>query len=359
MKQPKLQSDENTRWQAVLERDSAYDGKFVYGVRSTGIYCRPTCPSRRPRQDQVMFFDRPENAQKAGFRACKRCQPDAPLSPAADLAAQARRMIDAAVDEGQPAPKLKDLSELISISPYHLQRTFRSVMGISPRQYAAARRAIRLRAELRAGTPVTHSLYEAGYGSASRFYETTSQTLGMRPDEYRRGGAGMQITYTIVETPPQYEGCLLLAATPRGICSVQFGSNLVELEAALASEFPHAERIRDDAALREWASILCDHLAGTRTAIELPLDVQGTVFQQRVWAELRRIPYGQTRTYTQIAEAIQQPTAARAVARACATNPAALVIPCHRVVRAGGELAGYRWGIQRKKALIEHEKSSG
>lgn len=349
--------DDEARWQAVQSRDPAGNGRFVYAVRSTGIYCRPTCPSRRPNRTQVVFFEDGQSARQAGFRACKRCLPDNPQSPVAEWVAQARQVIEAAVDAGEPSPSLRALSARIAVSPYHLQRTFREVTGLTPRQYAAAQRAQKVKDNLRAGLPVTRSMMDAGYASSSRFYATTPQTLGMRPGEYQNGGKGMQITYTILETPPPFTGCLMLAATLRGVCSVQFGDQPDTLEAALSKEFPQAQLKRDDAALRDWASVLRDHLAGMRPILDLPLDVQGTAFQQRVWAELRRIPYGQTRTYTQIAQAIQQPSAVRAVARACATNPAALVIPCHRVVRAGGALAGYRWGIGRKQALLERERS--
>ncbi len=349
------QIQDEARWEAVLARDAAWDGRFVYGVRSTGIYCRPTCPSRRPRREQVTFFDGYDDAEKKGFRACKRCRPADTHSPAVELAAQARKIIEAAAADGQPVPTLQALGKQLSVSPYHLQRTFRAVMGMSPRQFAAAQRAVQMKNNLRDGKPVTQSLYEAGYGSPSRLYETSAEAFGMTPGAYRRGGAGMRITYTIIETPQPFGGCLLLAATQHGICSVQFGDHPEQLEAGLAAEFPHADRVRNDAALAQWVDLLRSHLTGRQPALNLPLDLQGTAFQQRVWAELRRIPYGQTRSYTQIAEAIQQPSAVRAVARACATNPAALVVPCHRVVRTDGSLAGYRWGIARKRALLERE----
>lgn len=350
------QQEDEARWQALVNRDAAWDGQFVYGVRSTGIYCRPGCPSRRPRRDQVVFFARPADAEKSGFRACKRCQPAAKRSPGAALVDQVRTLIDKAAADGQPVPNLASLSEQLSISPFHLQRTFRAVTGLTPRQYAAARRAEQIKLRLRNGESVTQALHAAGYSSASRLYEDAAAAFGMTPGTYRRGGAGMQITYTLIELSPPLSGWLVLASTARGICAVQFGDSALEAETALAQEFPRADLRRDDASLHEWANALRCYLADSRAVAALPLDVQGTEFQQRVWAELRRIPIGETRSYTQVAEALQQPAAVRAVARACATNPAALIIPCHRVVRSDGSLAGYRWGLARKRTLLDCEK---
>lgn len=347
--------DDEARWQAVERRDPAADGAFVYGVRSTGVYCRPTCPSRRPRRSQVIFFDGPTAAEGAGFRACRRCRPQDDLRPAAELVERARRLIDSA----EAPPTLADLSAALAVSPFHLQRTFKAVTGLTPRQYAAALRAGRLKKELRpaggssaAQSTVAGAGYEAGYGSSSQLYAAAASALGMSPGAYRKGGMNMEIRYTTVETPL---GCLMLAATGRGICAAQFGESSAALLDALRHEFPRAQITCDEAGLAAWAEALRASLEGGADASGLPLDVQGTAFQQRVWAELRAIPRGQTRTYTQVAGAIGQPGAARAVARACATNPAALVIPCHRVVRAGGALAGYRWGVERKQALLEKE----
>ena len=345
--------DEDALWQAVEQRDARYDGRFVMGVRSTGIYCRPVCPARLPRRAVVVFFSDPQAAEQAGFRACKRCRPNDPSAPPQALAERAMRLIEAALDGPEPAaPTLQALGSALGVSPYHLQRTFKAVTGLSPRQYAAARRASALKSHLRGGSPVTEAVYEAGYTSSSRIYEQTGAALGMTPGAYRRGGAGMEIRYTTFDTPL---GCLLIAATERGVCALQLGDDPSALGEALAAEFPQATLRPDDDGLAEAAAALREHLTGRRPLLDLPLDVRGTAFQQRVWAELRKIPYGQTRTYTQVAKAIGQPNAVRAVARACATNPAALVIPCHRVVRAGGALAGYRWGLARKKTLLENE----
>lgn len=349
-----LPMNEEALWQAVQERDARYDGKFVYGVRSTGIYCRPTCPARRPRREQASFFSEAQSAEQAGFRACKRCQPNAESSPARALAERARRLIDAALEgPEQSVPGLEELGAALGVSPYHLQRTFKAVTGLSPRQYAAAWKASKLKEQLRGGQLVTAALYEVGYTSSSRIYENTGGALGMTPGAYRKGGTGMEIRFTTLDTPL---GCLIIAATERGICAVQFGDEPSALSEALRKDFPHAQIIRDDAGLSAYAAAMRAHLSGRQPGLDLPLDVQGTAFQQRVWAELRKIPYGETRSYMQVAQALGQPAAVRAVARACATNPTALVIPCHRVVRAGGELAGYRWGLSRKKALLEKEK---
>jgi AraC family transcriptional regulator of adaptative response/methylated-DNA-[protein]-cysteine methyltransferase len=351
--------NEERYWQAILGREAGFDGAFVYGVRSTGVYCRPGCPSRRPRRDQVVFFAQPSAAEQAGFRACRRCGPAARAALAADdgdaaradLVRQACRIIAEAAD--QPTT-LSELGARIGVSAYHLQRTFKHVMGISPRQYADALRVERLKARLKEGDNVTTALYEAGYGSSSRLYEQARDQLGMTPATYGRGGLGARIAYTTARTPL---GRLLVAATEQGICFVSLGDDLTSLEGALSAEFPAAAIRRDDAVLGAWVEAIVHYLSGVSQQLDLPLDVCATAFQRRVWEALRAIPYGETRSYRQIAAAIGQPTAARAVARACATNPAALVVPCHRVVGEGGDLRGYRWGVERKRALLEQERS--
>ena len=380
--------DEAACWQAVLERDAAFDGAFVYGVRSTGIYCKPSCASRQPRPAQVRFFGGPAEAEAAGFRACKRCRPQEALAPGerAALVEQARTLIET---EGGLA--LAELGRRLHASPTHLQRLFKAAVGLSPRQYAAARRLEQLKHGLRGGQTVTQALYEAGYGSPSRLYERSSVGLGMTPAAYRQGGKAMEIAYTIVDCPL---GRMLVAATPRGVCAVSFGEEDAKLEAGLRAEFPAAKissgmpgdpaakieeqrltpqgryaeslRHRDDETLEESsqagamaqraAEALRAAVSGARARPELPLDVQGTEFQLRVWAELRRIPLGQTRTYAQVAQALGQPRAVRAVANACGANPTAVVTPCHRVVRSDGGLGGYRWGVERKKILLENEQ---
>jgi AraC family transcriptional regulator of adaptative response/methylated-DNA-[protein]-cysteine methyltransferase len=272
--------------------------------------------------------------------------------PPVELANRARRLIETA----PTPPTLAELGSQLGVSPFHLQRTFKAVTGLSPRQYAAAYRARQFREQVRSAQDVTTAMYAAGYNDSSRLYESAPGYLGMTPAAYRDGGKDMRITYTIVDSPL---GRLLVAASQTGVCTVRMGDKDAELLSALAAEFPAADCVPSASApLSEWAAALVDHLSGVRPGLDLPLDVLGTAFQHRVWSELRRIPYGQTRTYAQVAQAIGQPRAVRAVARACATNPAALVIPCHRVVRSDGALGGYRWGIPRKEALLAKEKQA-
>lgn len=344
-------------WQAVAERDAAADGWFVYAVHSTGVYCRPSCPSRRPRREGVSFFELPEAAEQAGFRPCRRCHPRdlTALDPQVELVQRACHQLEA----DEQIPSLADLGAALNISPTHLQRVFKRVMGISPRQYAEARRVDRLKTGLRADrATVTAALYDAGYGSSSRLYEGAPDHLGMTPRVYQRGGAGVAIAYALADCPL---GRLLVAATERGVCVVSLGDDDAALIDALHAEYPHADIAPadpDSGALAEALAAVLAYLNGWQPHLDLPLDVRATAFQRRVWDELRRIPYGQTRTYQQVAQAIGEPTAVRAVARACATNPAALVIPCHRVIRTDGSHGGYRWGLARKAALLRQEVDS-
>ncbi len=344
---------EENYWQAVLARDSRSNGAFVYAVRSTGIYCNPSCPSRRPQRDQVIFFPVPEAAEQAGFRPCKRCQPEktAASEPQVELVRGACRYIEQNLDGPL---SLASLGTQVHVSPYHLQRVFKRIMGITPRQYAEACRLGQLKAQLKHGEPVTRALYEVGYGSSSRLYERAPSQLGMTPTTYRRGGLGMRINYTIVDCPL---GRLLVAATEKGICAISLGDSDTVLESALRDEYPAAEisRDADGVNLNQWVDTLVKHLNGQQPHIDLPLDVQATAFQWHVWEELRAIPYGSTRSYSQVARALGQPKATRAVARACASNPVPLVIPCHRVVREDGTLGGYRWGLERKQRLLAQE----
>jgi len=344
-------SDER-RWRAVLSRDRRYDGAFVYAVRSTGIYCRPSCSSRRPRRPQVVFFPLPAVAEQAGFRPCRRCRPQATPGPDAqrELAERAARLIERSVD----APlKLSALAAQVGASPFHLQRTFKRVLGVTPRQYADALRMGGVKSLLRAGHNVAAALYDAGYGSSSRLYERAAGKLGMTPATYRRGGQGMNITYTTSDSPL---GRLLVARTERGICAVSLADSDAQLKARLRREFPRAEVRRDRNGLSDAVRALLRHLEGRQPRLDLPLDVRGTAFQCRVWEELLRIPYGATRTYGEIARAVGQPGAARAVGTACGSNPVPLIIPCHRVVRGGGALGGYGLGLPRKRALLDLEK---
>jgi AraC family transcriptional regulator of adaptative response/methylated-DNA-[protein]-cysteine methyltransferase len=345
---------EDRLWQAIRTRDAGYDGLFYYGVRTTGVYCRPSCASRQPKRENILFFALPEAARQAGFRACLRCRPDETVvrDPQAELAQSLCRLIDQHLEEPL---NFAALSKQVKLSQFHLQRLFKKLMGITPRQYAEARRADLFKTRVKAGHSVTEAMYEAGYGSSSRLYEKAAAQLGMTPATYRKGGKGMKIDYTIAGCPL---GLLLVAVTDKGICSVALGEKSEDLTGDLRAEFPQAEIARDEKRLQAQVRALLAHLAGKEPHPNLPLDVQGTAFQKRVWEELRRIPYGQTASYGEIARRIGQPSATRAVARACATNPAALVTPCHRVVRENGALGGYRWGVERKRRLLEKEKSA-
>ncbi len=345
--------NEEQYWQAVLNRDPHADGTFVYAVRSTGIYCRPSCPSRRPKRAQVVFFSAPAEAEQAGFRSCRRCKPQEAAGRASrpSWVEDARLYIERNLDE---SPTLETIAAAVNVSPYHLQRTFKGVMGMSPRQYAEMQRVQRFKTQVKNGGDVTTALYEAGFSSSSRLYERASVQLGMTPAAYRRGGLGMQINYTIVDS---LLGKLLVAATDRGICSIGMSDSDIQLESSLRAEYPAAEICRDDGGLRQWVEEILKYLAGRQQRIDVPLDVQATAFQRLVWEALQMIPFGSTRTYGEVAQALGNRQAARAVARACATNPVALVIPCHRVVREDGELGGYRWGLERKKRLLAQEQS--
>jgi AraC family transcriptional regulator of adaptative response/methylated-DNA-[protein]-cysteine methyltransferase len=337
------------RWQAVLNRDRGHDGEFVFAVSTTGIYCRPSCPARRPRRENVSFFADPATAERAGFRACRRCRPKAVASSQEELVARATTWLDARVEERVTLPRL---AAALGVSPGHLQRTFTRVTGVSPRMYAAARRLELAKSRLRDGADVTSALYASGYGSSSRFYAQTRSALGMTPTSYKRGGEGMTMNYATTDSP---FGQILVAATERGICAVSIGEDAAALERSLTAEYPRATIRRDDEALRPYVGSVLAHLRDRTSLSALPLDVVGTPFQHEVWQALRTIPAGERRTYGQIAATLGNAKGARAVARACATNPAALVIPCHRVVRGDGGSGGYRWGAERKQAILANE----
>src|SRR5436190_14460079 len=338
---------DDVRWQSVLARDRRADGTFVYAVRSTGVYCRPSCPSRRPRREVVTFFGDPDAAEQAGFRACRRCRPREARAADPWIEKIRRACVYLANVEGHPS--LTTLARRVGGSPYHLQRNFKRLVGVSPREYADAVRLRKVKSGLRRGEPVTGAMLDAGYGSSSRFYERAVPKLGMSPSAYRRGGAGMSISYAIVDSPL---GRLLVGATSKGVCAVAMGASDAELERGIAREYPAASIAKDEGALARWTREIVAHLSGRRPRLDLPLDVQATSFQWQVWEALRAIPYGETRTYGEVAAAIGRPRAVRAVARACATNPVALAIPCHRVVPANGAGGGYRWGADRKKAIL-------
>jgi AraC family transcriptional regulator, regulatory protein of adaptative response / methylated-DNA-[protein]-cysteine methyltransferase len=341
------------RWQAVLERDSSQDGRFVFAVSSTGVYCRPSCPSRRPRRENVSFFTGPDAAEKAGFRACLRCRPRAGSGNAQLETVKAIcRYIERHLDE--PITLLR-LGKEFRLSPFHLQRTFKAVLGITPRAYADSCRVEMLKRNLRAGHSVTRAMYDAGYSSSSRLYERTASQLGMTPDKYRRGAIAASIRYTCSASPL---GRMLIAATDKGVCAIQFANSDDELQEGLKREYPFAIRKRDEDGLRPWKEQVLQRLRGQKLNSTLPLDIQATAFQRRVWSYLQSIPTGATRSYSQVAKAIGKPAAQRAVARACASNPVAIAIPCHRVVREDGSMGGYRWGMERKKALLEVEQQA-
>jgi AraC family transcriptional regulator of adaptative response/methylated-DNA-[protein]-cysteine methyltransferase len=349
----KENDNQGVRWQAVLARDASQDGKFIFAVSSTGVYCRPSCPARRPRRQNVTFFSKPDQAEKAGYRACLRCRPKAiGGNGTTEMVKAMCRYIEYHLDEPLT---LARLSSEFRQSPFHLQRTFKSVLGITPRAYADSCRMNQLKDNLRAGHSVTRSMYDAGYSSSSRLYERTASQLGMTPDKYRRGAIAAPIRYTFSDSPL---GRMLIAATDKGICAIQFANSDGELEQGLKHEFPFAHRRRDDDAMQSWKTNLLRQMRGQRLNAALPLDIQATAFQRRVWTHLQSIPFGTTRSYAAVAKAIGQPTATRAVARACATNPVAVAIPCHRVVRKSGDMGGYRWGVERKKALLELEQQA-
>lgn len=335
------------QWQQILSRDARQDGRFVFAVRTTGVYCRPSCPSRRPRRDSVEFFASPQQAERAGYRACLRCKPTQ-VSEQAQYVIRARQLLD----NSESTLTLAELSQRVGVSAFHLQRLFKRATGLSPREYQAARRTQQVKSRLRAGADVTTSLYDAGYSSPSRLYEVADQRLGMTPATYGKGGSGERIAFTVADSAL---GNILIAATQRGVCAVRFGDNAKILERGLREEFHAADIHRDDGGLREFVTSILSALSEQKTLLELPLDIRATAFQQKVWIALRQIPAGETRSYSEIARNIGVPSATRAVARACACNPVALAIPCHRVVRENGDMAGYRWGVQRKEELLRGE----
>jgi AraC family transcriptional regulator of adaptative response/methylated-DNA-[protein]-cysteine methyltransferase len=343
--------NDDPRWNAVVARDSARDGEFVFAVATTGVYCRPSCPARRPRRGNVSFFSHPEQAEKAGFRACLRCRPKAfSGNPQSDAAKEICRYIEQRLDE---PITLGRLGKVFRQSPFHLQRRFKAALGITPREYADSCRLRQLKRNLQAGDNVTRAMYDAGYGSSSRLYEKTASQLGMTPDKYRRGAIAASIRYAIADSPL---GRMLIAATDRGVCAIQFARSDGELIEGLKREFPFAVRKPDEGGLQAWVAALLSKMAGRELNAALPLDIRATAFQRRVWTYLQSIPFGATQSYGQVAKAIGQPSASRAVARACATNPVAVAIPCHRVVREDGNISGYRWGVERKKTLLEIEQ---
>lgn len=355
VQQPQARA-EDAYWHATLARDQTADGTFVYAVRSTGIYCRPSCPSRKPARRHVTFFPTSEAAERAGFRPCRRCRPQESAGMDARVAPVMRacRLIDAS---GEERLSLDTISREVGLTPHRLRRAFKHVTGITPREYAEARRLGRFKKRLREGRSVTHALYDAGYGSSSRVYEHAGERLGMTPGTYRRGGQGLRVEYAIANSPL---GRLLVAATPRGVCAVYLGDpgSDQELVGALVDEYPAASVSQANGGVRRWIDLILRHLDGKQLQLDLPIDVRATAFQHRVWQQLRAIPYGETRSYGEIAERLGAPRAARAVGRACATNPVSLIVPCHRAVREDGGPGGYRWGADRKKRLLARERDT-
>ncbi|MBB3255979.1 AraC family transcriptional regulator of adaptative response/methylated-DNA-[protein]-cysteine methyltransferase [Paraburkholderia bannensis] len=345
-------ADDGARWAAIAARDARADGQFFYGVRTTGVFCRPSCASRLPRRENVDFFADADSARAAGYRECKRCRPGG-LPRELEIVRRACAALDA---DPQERLTLAQLGEAVHLSPFHLQRLFKRVLGVSPRQYQAARRGAVLRDALAQGVDVTRASADAGFNSSSRLYESVAGELGMAPSAFRRKGAGLTIRYAGAATPL---GRVLIAATDKGICRIAFGDNAQALSDSLRADFENASCVEDAAGLAPFVAQIDAYLHGRSERIELPLDIAATAFQQRVWDALQRIPYGETRSYSEIAETLGSPRAVRAVASACASNPVALAIPCHRVVQKGGALAGYRWGLERKAALIDAEARAG
>jgi AraC family transcriptional regulator of adaptative response/methylated-DNA-[protein]-cysteine methyltransferase len=338
------------RWDAVVRRDATADGRFVYAVTSTGVFCRPSCGARLPRRDNVLFFDQPDQAVTAGFRPCRRCRPDLPpkTQRQAALIAAVCRMIE---DADEP-PTLEGLAAAAGLSRFHFQRLFKTVTGVTPKAYLAAHRHDRVRRELTVAATVTEAIYDAGYNSNGRFYAVSSAILGMTPTDYRDGGRGQTIRFAIGACSL---GAILVAASGVGICAILLGDDPDGLIADLERRFPKAQLIGGDAGFEDWVARVVGLVEQPAQGLDLPLDIRGTAFQQRVWQALRAIAPGTTASYTDIARVIGQPAAARAVARACAANPLAVAIPCHRVVRQDGGLSGYRWGVARKRALLTRE----
>lgn len=351
-------SSDAAAWRAVATRDLSADGRLFYGVTSTGVYCRPSCPSRRPRRENVRFFASASDAEREGFRACRRCRPNE-RTRAAESVARAKEILDRHVERGaEGGVPLGELAAAVEMSPFHLQRVFEAQLGLSPARYLRARRAERFKSQLRRGGTVSRATYDAGFGSSSRAYEVADSQLGMTPATYRHGGEGAKIRYRVVRSSL---GKVLVAATTRGVCAVKLGDDADTLERELAEEYPRASLVRDRGTAGEfgaWVDAIVRYVDRDGDSPSVPMDVKATAFQWKVWRALQAIPRGETRSYTEVAEAIGRPGAVRAVASACASNRVALVIPCHRVIRSDGALSGYRWGPERKRKLLEREHSS-
>ena len=349
--------DQDASWEALLRRDASLDGRLFVGVLTTGVYCRLTCPARRPLRKNVRFFATPADAEAAGLRACLRCRPLASVGsdPNAERIHAICRFIDESNGEGLA---LADLAERAGLSSFHFQRSFKAIVGVTPKQYADASRLAKLKGNLKEARDVTAAVMDAGYSSTSGVYGRADSRLGMTPKQYRRGGEGLTISYATAETPL---GLMMAGATDRGLCFIQFGDSPEQLRRQLENEYPKATLqampVPHDPAFGAWIAALNRHLSGTQPTLDLPLDIRATAFQLRVWNYLTTIPYGQVQSYSEVAAGIGRPGAARAVARACASNTLAIAIPCHRVIRGNGDLAGYRWGLARKRTLLDRERT--
>ncbi len=350
MKEQLNSNQRDPRWAAVLARDAGQDGRFVYSVRTTGVYCRPSCPSRRARPENVAFHADCAAAEAAGFRACKRCRPH--QASVADMRAANMARICRLIEAAPEPPRLAALARAAGMSPFHFQRMFKATVGVSPRAYALAHRTRRVRGELRRAGTVTQAIVDAGFNSGGRFYATSNAVLGMTPRAFRAGGANTAIRFAVGDCSL---GAVLVAQSDKGICAILLGEDPEALVRELQDRFPRAELLGGDAGFERCVAAVVKFVDAPATALKLPLDVRGTVFQQRVWQALRNIPAGARVSYSEVARRIGAPHSARAVAQACAANTLAVAIPCHRVVRTDGTLSGYRWGIERKRALLERE----
>jgi AraC family transcriptional regulator, regulatory protein of adaptative response / methylated-DNA-[protein]-cysteine methyltransferase len=341
--------NEELFWQAVRSNDAKFDGAFYLGVKTTGIYCRPSCRARTPKRENVAFFATWSDAERSGLRACLRCKPRS--GDAVDP--QVEKMLKVCeLLESEDLYSLEDLAEEVGLSPYHLQRSFKEIIGVSPKKYSEAKRMERFKSELREGGDVTAAMYDAGFGSSSRLYEKASESMGMTPAAYKKGGQGVTINYSITDCEL---GRILVARTIKGLCNVAFADDDASLEENLRKEYPNAEVVKDAKVLKGFVDEILEHLAGEKKRLDLPLDIQATAFQMKVWELLRKIPYGETVTYSQIAEKLGDRNKVRAVAQACANNRVAVVIPCHRVIGKDGKMTGYRWGVERKEKLLAAE----
>jgi len=337
-------------WDAVRRRDPTYDGAFFVAVKTTGVYCRPSCKSRPPKRENVSFYPTAEAAERAGFRACKRCRPD--RLGRADPQVEAVKRACERIASAEEAPALKALAQSAGLSPFHFHRVFKKVAGVTPKAFAAQMRARRAAERLTTAGTVTEAIYDAGFNSSSRFYETATARLGMTPTEVRRGGEGAKIRFAVGES---FLGAVLVAATEKGVCAIMLGDDPDALARALQDRFPRAELIGGDEKFERTVAVVVGLVEAPGQRVDLPLDIRGTAFQQKVWQALRAIPAGRTASYAEIAKAVGRPKAVRAVAQACAANPLAVAIPCHRVVRTDGDLSGYRWGVERKRKLLDRE----